>query len=170
MWIPARPWVIPRQVLSLEKHLPSLQQESPRDGPSIGFPSILLVPARKLLFHDCEILNLTDGIEAPQDATTVWNRSSSNYLCLISNVRVQGSPLLQPDAFWTQFIQKPWFVVIIYLCCEKPEIPTSALQLRSFRIILECETYAVCPSFYVANTTCPVWCLTLLWTLGFPHV
>lgn len=58
VWIPARPWVIPRQVLSLEKHLPSFQQESPGDGPGVCIPSIVLVPARKLLFHDCEILTL----------------------------------------------------------------------------------------------------------------
>lgn len=96
VWIPARPWVIPRQVLSLEKHLQFFQQESPRDGPSIGFPSILLVPARKLLFHDCKISHLIDALRMPPVC-----KIAAPQMTFVKFRKGQGGPPLQPDEFWT---------------------------------------------------------------------
>lgn len=146
VWIPARPWVIPRQVLSLEKHLQSFQQESPRDGPSVGFPSILLVPTRKLLFLDYKILHLIDGIDAP--GMPPQCKIAAPQMTFVKFVKGQGSPPLQPDAFCIlnfEFIQKPWLVVI-YLCSEEPQSSTPALQLWSFHVTLECGMYSVLPS------------------------
>lgn len=170
VWIPARPWVIPRQVLSLEKHLQSFQQESPRDGPSIGFPSILLIPARKLLFHDYKISHLIDGIDAPRMPPLC--RIAAPQKTFVKFLKGQGNSPLPPDAFCIlnfEFIQKPWLVVI-YLCSEKPQSSTPALQFLCFHFILECGTFVACPSFSVVNRTCSFWCLTLLWPLGFLYI
>lgn len=98
VWIPARPWVIPRQVLSLEKHLQFFQQESPRDGPSIGFPSILLVPARKLLFHDCKISHLIDALRMPPVC-----KIAAPQMTFVKFRKGQGGPPLQPDEFEPEF-------------------------------------------------------------------
>ncbi|KAG8523803.1 Zinc finger protein 655, partial [Galemys pyrenaicus] len=67
------------QVLSLEKHLQSFRQESPRDGPSIDFPSILLAPARKLLFLNSGFaISKPDGIFQLEQDLQVFDLETKN--------------------------------------------------------------------------------------------
>lgn len=69
----------------------------------------------------------------------------------------QGTPLLPPDAFWTLgsgFVQKPQLVVI-YLCSEKPQSSTPALQLWSFRVVLECRIHCA-PLLFCCEHNLPV--------------